>query len=653
MEARGSTPPPTASTSPTSPSHACDRPEKDTLPGLVPCEMILTSRGSSLNSSDKVSPATPGAAASPQVISFDNTKAGLQSVDKARTEALIRELSKNSSFYQNEERKAKNRQKHIEALLAKTRHYEANVKGRPDVFRKVQREVADLEAVIETHRDFDHVYVHLDMDMFFAAVEMKKNPQYASLPLGIGGIGMLSTTNYVARQYGVRSGMPGFIGLRLCPDLLIVPTDFPACRVESQKFKAVVRSYDPSAHGLGMDEIMMCLNNYLSVHFMSANTPEERFDAAEKVVEECRRRVHEATGLTASAGIAPTMTLAKMASNYKKPNGQSSVRLFTREAVMEFLSHVPVRQVPGIGKSQESILAGLGIHTLGDIYAERHRLHCILTKKTFQFLLCSAMGVGGMYDCREATTAEAAEEEADEDWLRKSVGQERTFPQLVSRGDLQGIAYRNLRDAHKTLVEEHLLASQIVLKLKYRSFLVKQHSKAMNVYTDSLEVLQRALDEVLIPVIDQFADFRLLGVRLEKLRQRADADGAEGAASVPKTAGEEESGRKTLNDFFKQQQATVQQRRAALQAGGKRWRDMDTEDADMVDSDAEVLVLPSENVLAENVENATEIAAPREKKEPESKSGVTVKKDACVIDIDDDDDSSKNGDDDDDVILVE
>ncbi|KPA85344.1 putative DNA polymerase kappa [Leptomonas pyrrhocoris] len=600
--------------------------------------------------------------AAPQVIVFDNTKAGLQAVDKEKTEALIREISKDSSFYQNEERKAKNRQRHVEALLVKTRHYEANVEGRPDVFRKVQREVADLEATIESHREFDHVYVHMDMDMFFAAVEMKKNPHYASLPLGIGGMGMLSTTNYVARQYGVRSGMPGFIGLRLCPELIIVPSDFPAYRVESEKFKAVVRTYDPSAHGLGMDEIMLCLNEYLALHYMHANSHDERFDAAERIIEECRRRVTEATGLTASAGIAPTPTLAKMASNYKKPNGQSSVRLFTREAVMAFLSPVAVRQVPGIGKSQESILTGLGIHTLGDVYAARHRLYCILTKKTYEFLLCSALGVGGMYDSREATSAEeAGDEESDGDGNRKSVGQERTFRQLAKRDDLQKIAYRNLRDAHRTLTEERLLASHVVLKLKFRSFQVKQHSKTLNVYTDDVAVLQRALDEVLIPVMDQFADFRLLGVRLEKLRPRAVEDGVEGATCLPKTDNEDETRQRTLSDYFKQRQDHMERRRAEMQDGHKRCRDSDVESADDVDSDIEVLTLPSVSRAAVRKDVKKMAAEPSADEKGDAftqkvsttlKTTAGKKRDASVVDLSDDE-TDKGDDDDGDVTYVE
>lgn len=563
----------------------------------------------------------------PKVVYFDDRKAGLRSAEKAKTEALIKELSKNSSFYINEERKAQQRQRQVEGLLVKTRQYEASVHSHPDVFRQLQRDVADLEAIFERCRSFDSIYAHMDMDMFFAAVEMKKNPQYAEVPLGIGSMSMLSTTNYVARKYGVQSGMPGFIGMRLCPQLVIVPTDFAACRVESAKFKGVVRDYDPDAQLLGMDEVMMCLNDYLARHHVDATTHARRFDVAERVIEECRRRIAEATGLTVSAGIAPTPTLAKMASNYNKPNGQFAVRLFSREAVMNYLASIPVRQVPGIGKSRESVLAGLGIRTLGEVYEQRHRLFYILTRKTYEFLLASSIGIGGMYDSLETAPSSSAGATAgqtvvamdgasnEDDGGRKSVGHELTFYKLTNPMALQAIAYKNLRQSHETLAEEGLLCSQVVLKLKRRSFHVKQHSKSLNVYTDDHEVLRRALDELLLPVVGDFAEFRLLGVRLEKLRQRPQSDGTGGATTLTVTsAAEAESTQLTLSHFFTRQLASTahserhrqqQQQpfdlrkrpRGTGDGGARDDRNTDLDDSD--DEDGAVLIISSESQLTD------------------------------------------------------
>ncbi|GET90063.1 DNA polymerase kappa, putative [Leishmania tarentolae] len=558
----------------------------------------------------------------PTVVYFDDRKAGLRSAEKEKTEALIKELSKNSSFYINEERKAQQRQRHIEGLLVKTRQYEASVRSHPEVFRQLQHDVADLEAALETFRHFDSVYVHMDIDMFFAAVEMKKTPQYAEVPLGIGSMSMLSTTNYVARKYGVQSGMPGFIGMRLCPQLVIVPTDFDACRVESAKFKGVVREYDPGAQMLGMDEVMICLDDYLTQHHMDATTHAERFDIAERVIEQCRRRIAEATGLTVSAGIAPTPTLAKMTSNYKKPNGQFALRLFSREAVMKYLASVSVRQVPGIGKSRESILAGLGIRTLGEVYEQRHRLFYILTRKTYEFLLASSMGIGGMYDSLEAGLASSAWETAsksvaeknaasnEKEGGRKSISHEHTFCKLTNRMELQSIAYMNLRRSHETLAKEGLLCSQVVLKLKHRTFHVKQYTKSLNLYTDDHEVLRRALDELLLPVMNDFIEFRLLGVRLDKLRRILQSDRTRSATTLTVTStAEAESTQLTLNHFFTRQPGiTAHSEEQRPFAGRKRHRGThdsgagDRGDAHVDGSDAEddaMLIISSESQLAD------------------------------------------------------
>lgn len=481
------------------------------------------------------------------VMSFDNSKAGLQAVDKDKTEAIIQELSRNSPFYQNEERKAKQRQRRIEKLQEKSRLYDSSVVSRRAVLQRLQQEVDQIERDLEQHRTFSRVYVHVDMDMFYAAVEMKKDPQLATVPLGVGGISMLSTTNYMARQYGVRSGMPGFIGRHLCPALVILPCDYDTYRVESDRFKAVVRRYDRSFQSMGLDEVTMDLTPYIQQQDVHAIHFEELYDRAEEVVSQLRREILEATQLTASAGVAPTAMLAKMASNYKKPNGQSVLRLPTREEVLKFLAAVPVRQAPGIGKSQESILGGLGIATLGDVYQNRYRLFYLLTPKTYRGLLSIALGMNGIFGFAEVMGGDpgdagsSGEARAGDESRRKSIGQERTFPTLRNRAELQAIAYRNLRDAHNGMTEEGLVSRLVVLKLKHCSFQVRQYSKDIHLYTDDYTVLQRAVDELLTPLLRDFASYRLLGVRLEKLRRSEQICMAPGVA-YKRSGGTEKEG---------------------------------------------------------------------------------------------------------------
>ncbi|RNE97789.1 DNA polymerase kappa, partial [Trypanosoma rangeli] len=236
-------------------------------------------------------------------LQFDNHKAGLEQADADKTAAIIQEASKGSSYYINERRKAELRQKHVLQLRQKTAQFAQCMSGERNVARRKQWEskVRQIERELEAERQFRN-YVHVDMDMFYAAVEMKKNPALLDLPVGVGSLDMLSTTNYVARRYGVRSGMPGYIGRKLCPSLVIVPTDFDAYRAESAVVRGIAAEYDPNFTSVGLDELTMEVTAYLRAH--------PSMTAAD-VASEFRARVFAETQLTASAGIGPTATLSR------------------------------------------------------------------------------------------------------------------------------------------------------------------------------------------------------------------------------------------------------------------------------------------------------------------------------------------------------
>ncbi|CCW68678.1 unnamed protein product [Phytomonas sp. Hart1] len=491
------------------------------------------------NDSRASAPKPDGKDPIPMVSFFDGTKAGLQKVDKDKTELAIRQLSSGSLFYKNEERKSHARAQRVEAMLEKKTLYEATIASDPGRLRGVCHEVATIEQDLERERFFDRVFAHIDMDMFYAAVEEKKNPELRDVPFGVGSLQMLSTTNYIARQYGVRSGMPGFIGVKLCPDLRIVQTDFASYQGEAAVVKAIVCEYDPDLCSFGLDEQRLDLTDHLALNFPDAQSLESRYAAAEEVVAGCRERIFEATRLTASAGIGPTPTLAKMASNFNKPNGQHTLRLDSREAVMAFMRPFSCRQVPGIGKSFEAILQGLGIATVGDIYDQRHWLSFIFTPKTFSFLLSMALGVGGFMGTSHGDL------NADKDALGnlkvdcKSIGNECTFQHLKHPREMEEIAYDILRNVVRRLKKKALVCGRVVLKLKHIEFQVRQYSKSLPKGSDDEAVLRHALDELLAPFLESFMNYRLLGVRAEKL--------------IPEKESEERSegkGQATLDRFF-------------------------------------------------------------------------------------------------------
>ncbi len=207
--------------------------------------------------------------------------------------------------------------------------------------------------------------IHLDMDCFYAAIEVRDQPSLAGKPVAVGGSrdrrGVLTTCNYEARKYGVHSAMPTFMALQKCPHLIVLPTRFDIYRAESGKIRAIFSHFTQAVEPLSLDEA------YLDVSHLP-------YPGA-AIAAEVRGRIYETTGLTASAGIAPNKLVAKIASDLNKPNGQYEV---PPEAVHPFMQDLPVRKIWGIGHVSAAKLGRHGIQTCGQMQAyspiELHRL---------------------------------------------------------------------------------------------------------------------------------------------------------------------------------------------------------------------------------------------------------------------------------------
>lgn len=196
--------------------------------------------------------------------------------------------------------------------------------------------------------------IHLDMDCFYAAIEVRDNPALRGQPVAVGGTrnrrGVLTTCNYEARKFGVRSAMPTWMALGKCPHLIVVPVRFDAYRRESARVRTIMETYTDRIEPLSLDEA------YLDV--TAASRP------AVAIATELRRRIYRTTGLTASAGIGPNKLLAKIASDWNKPDGQLEVR---PEDVPAFMRDLPVRRIWGIGKVAADRLEQIGIKTCGQM----------------------------------------------------------------------------------------------------------------------------------------------------------------------------------------------------------------------------------------------------------------------------------------------
>ncbi|KAJ3603842.1 hypothetical protein NHX12_028583 [Muraenolepis orangiensis] len=200
-----------------------------------------------------------------------------------------------------------------------------------DRINKIIMETSKVERMmheLDMRRDLRRVIVHVDMDAFYAAVEMRDCPELKDKPMAVGSMSMLSTSNYHARKFGVRAGMPGFIAKKLCPNLVIVPTNFDKYRAVSTEIREIFAEYDPHVQPMSLDEAYLDFTDHL----------EQRISWPESLRTHCLRTD------TSGTGIAPNTMLAKVCSDKNKPNGQYRLPS-NREAVMDFIQNLPVHKV--------------------------------------------------------------------------------------------------------------------------------------------------------------------------------------------------------------------------------------------------------------------------------------------------------------------
>ncbi len=188
---------------------------------------------------------------------LNTAKAGMEGLDKEKINQIIHEASKGSRYYENEKKKEKQVQKRIEELQRKMASFtsEQKVKAKQTADKIVQE--------LEQGRDLSRTIVHIDMDAFYAAVEMRDDPSLKSKPMAVGDSAMLCTSNYLARRYGVRAGMPGFIAKKLCPNLTIVPTNFDKYTKISHEIREVLAEYDRNFLPMSLDEAYLDITGYL------------------------------------------------------------------------------------------------------------------------------------------------------------------------------------------------------------------------------------------------------------------------------------------------------------------------------------------------------------------------------------------------------
>ncbi|RKS87627.1 DNA polymerase-4 [Orbus hercynius] len=245
--------------------------------------------------------------------------------------------------------------------------------------------------------------IHVDMDCFYAAVEMRDNPRYRNLPIAVGGDpkkrGVVATANYSARQYGIHSAMPMAQAIKLCPHLTVVAGRHVVYKEVSNQIHHIFKQYTPFIEALSLDEA------YLDV----THCPLFQ-GSATLIAQDIRHKIAQELNLTASAGVAPLKFLAKIASDINKPNGQYVI---PPEQVSDFIANLPLKKIPGVGRVTEKKLAELGLVYCRDV------LNFDLSRLLNQFGKFGRI----LYERCQGID----EREVNNDRQRKSVGVERTL----------------------------------------------------------------------------------------------------------------------------------------------------------------------------------------------------------------------------------
>ena len=417
------------------------------------------------------------------------TKAGQDSVDQSKVSEVIYNASKGSKFFNNEEVKDKVLTQKIDKILARKKQLE-KINLTSDL-RRADEYVTEMEL----SRDLSQTIVHVDCDAFYAAVEELHRPELKDVPFAVGK-GVLTTCNYHARKFGCRSGMAGFVAMKLCPQLICLPVNFQKYSAKAGEVREVLAEYDPRFESASCDEAYLNITQYC----------EDKQMDPEDVVSQLRQEVADKTKITISAGIAANAKLAKICSNKNKPNGQFALPK-ERPAILSFMRDLPTRKVNGIGRVFERELDAVGVKTCGDIYPQRAYLSKLFGEKAFHFLIQCYLGLG-------RTNVQPAE-----DYERKSVGTESTFRDMSGKTELRAKLRWIAEELERDLARTQFKGRTLVLKIKLHTYEVltrqiappKAVSVADDLYNYALPMLTKLEKE--IPGMT----LRLMGLRCTHL----------------------------------------------------------------------------------------------------------------------------------------
>jgi DNA polymerase IV (DinB-like DNA polymerase) len=350
---------------------------------------------------------------------------------------------------------------------------------------------------LESMPDKKRVIFHLDMDHFYTAVEERERPEIKGKPVVVGsdpkegkGRGVVSTSNYEARKLGIRSGIPISHAWKLCSTAVYLPPNFPLYIKVSNEIMEIARKYADKFEQWGIDEA-----------FLDVSSKAKSREEAEALAKQIKQEIKNKTLLTCSIGVGPNKLIAKVASDYQKPDGLTIVG---EEEAEGFLAPLPARKLLWVGRKTEAKLKELGVNTIGELASFDPTV------------LTANFGVMGI---QMHLMAKGIDKSAVESRVGvKSISHETTFEEdTADEGAVMQALVALCVDVDKEVVSQHLLFKTVTLKFRYENFETHTRSKTLPFLTNRQRDLEKTAKEMLQSYLRKDRKVRLVGVRVSSL----------------------------------------------------------------------------------------------------------------------------------------
>ncbi|WP_180025471.1 MULTISPECIES: DNA polymerase IV [unclassified Acinetobacter] len=338
--------------------------------------------------------------------------------------------------------------------------------------------------------------IHIDMDAFYASVELRERPELNALPVVIASHhprAVVAAASYPAREFGLRSAMPMTQARKLCPQVIVIEPDFAKYRQVSGQIHQIFQTYTKVIEPLSLDEAYLDVTENL-----------QQIPSATEVAMRIREDIFQTTGLTASAGVAPNKFLAKIASDWHKPNG---ICVIKPSQVQRFIQDLPLKKIPGVGKVTQEKLKSLNLETLGDLQQIEEAILIQHFGKYGRRLFLYAQGI-------DDRPVEAERE-------RQQISKETTFDDDLYLPQCQPYWQPLIAQLWQSLEKKQLSARGVTVKLRMKNFQTMQHSKSFSQLLRSPQELEQALNLLLQEMhITPQLQFRLIGLGVYQLAAR-------------------------------------------------------------------------------------------------------------------------------------